>query len=373
MNRRDFIAAGGLAVAASAWAVSARAGAYARADYDRAWIIDALGAPGELDPSVAPDAPLSPRALADVKACGVTALNVTVTVNGPGEYEGTLRTIARYERELAEHPEVFLKVRSVRDVELAKASGRVGLIYGFQDSAVLGDDLTRLAMFHALGVRIVQPTYNLRNLMGDGCMEAADAGLSILGRELVAEINRLSILLDLSHAGTRTIAEGIATAKAPMAITHTGCRALVDVPRNVHDRELKALANKGGVVGIYLVSFLRATGQPHAEDLIRHLDHAVNVCGEDHVGIGTDGRVSGARLDSAFAEYTRRRYENRVKAGIASPGEAPDVFNLISEYNEPRRMLLLAQDLERRGWPTQRIEKILGGNFRRLFSEVWRA
>jgi membrane dipeptidase len=372
VNRREFFSTGGLALASAPW-VSGRASAYARADYDEAWVIDALGAPGELDPNVALDAPLSARALADVKASGVTALNVTVTVNGPREYEGTLRTIARYEREIADHPDVFTKVRSARDLEQAKRTHRVGLIYGFQDSTVLGNDPTHLAMFHALGVRIVQPTYNARNLMGDGCMEPANAGLSMLGRELIAEINRLNIVLDLSHAGPRTIAEGIAASKVPMAISHTGCRALVDVPRNVHDRELKALADRGGVVGIYHVSFLRSSGQPHSADLIRHLQHALNVCGEDHVGIGTDGRISGARLDEAFTEYTRKRYEARKKAGIASPGEAPDVFNLIPEYNEPRRMLSLATDLDRLGWPTERIEKILGGNFRRLFSEVWRA
>ena len=217
----------------------------------------------------------------------------------------------------------------------------------------------------------MQPTYNRRNTMGDGCLEMANGGLSSLGYELVAQMNELRILLDLSHAGQRTIAEGIAASSKPMAITHTGCRDLVDVPRNVYDRELKALADKGGVAGIYCMPFLRNEGQPHSADLIRHLDHAVSVCGEDHVGIGTDGSTSGQRIDEIGREAQRKFFEARKKAGIASPGEAADVFNLIPEYNSPNRYYALAQDLQRAGWKSGRIEKVLGLNFARLFGEIW--
>lgn len=371
MDRRTFLTSAGLVAASPSWPIASASG-YSNKEYARAWIVDALASPGEFDSQSKPGQPLTARALADVQAAGVTAMNVTVTVKGPGEYEGTIRTIARYERELGEHSDIFVKVRRASDLKTAKVSGRTGLIYGFQDSAVLGADLSRLSMFHDLGVRIVQPTYNLRNLMGDGCMEPADGGLSVLGHDLIAEINRLNIVLDLSHAGPRTIADGIAASKAPMAITHTGCRALVDVPRNVHDRELKALADRGGVVGIYFMSFLRASGQPRADDVIRHLEHAVDICGEDHVGVGTDGKISATPLDAASAEYARKLYEDRKKAGVAAPGESPDVLNLIPEYNEPRRMLRLADDLEHRDWPAARIDKILGANFVRLFSEVWR-
>jgi membrane dipeptidase len=233
--------------------------------------------------------------------------------------------------------------------------------------------LSRLQLFYDLGVRISQPTYNLRNLIGDGCLEPNDGGLSRLGLDFVAEINRLNMLLDLSHAGPRTISQGIAASKAPVAITHTGCRALVDVPRNTHDSELKALADRGGVAGIYFMPFLRAGGQPHAEDLIRHLEHAVNVCGEDHVGLGTDGSISGIVLDDKMREMQRKFHESRVQAHVAAPGEAADIFNVIPEYNDARRFRTLAEDLSGRGWPSRRIEKILGANFARLFSEVWKA
>jgi len=324
-------------------------------------------------PELPEDAPLTDGDVADARRSGLTAVNVTVNEvgNGPDRYEKTVRGIGLIEREIANHPDVFLKVVRGEDLALARKSGRLGLIYGFQDTSMLEGDLSRVAVFHNLGVRIMQPTYNRRNLMGDGCLEEADGGLSHLGYEFIAEVNRLRVLLDLSHAGRKVIEQGIRASKVPMAITHTGCRALVDVPRNTDDASLKALADRGGVAGIYFMPFLRTSGQPHAEDLIRHLDHAVSICGEDHVGLGTDGTLSGVELNQAYWTVQRKFVEDRLKAGIAAPGEAPDVANLIPEYNDARRFLTLADDLARRGWSAARIDKILGGNFARLFAQVW--
>jgi membrane dipeptidase len=125
------------------------------------------------------------------------------------------------------------------------------------------------------------------------------------------------------------------------------------------------------VVGIYFMPFLRNGGMATSEDVIRHLEHAVKVCGEDHVGIGTDGGLSALVMDDRARERHREFYEYRKSKGIAAPGEAADVFNIVTEYNTPRRLETLASDLARRGWPRTRIEKILGGNFARLFTEVW--
>jgi len=266
----------------------------------------------------------------------------------------------------------LMKVLRGADIRSAKATRRLGVIYGCQDTTMLEGDLKKLAVFADLGVRIVQPTYNTRNLIGDGCLEKADGGLSKMGHDFIAEMNRLNLLVDLSHAGVRTIAEGIAASKAPVAITHTGCRALVDLPRNTPDAELKALADRGGVAGIYFMPFLRESGQPHAEDLIRHIEHAVDVCGEDHVGLGTDGTLSGVPLTDAYREHFRKEVEARQKAGVSAPGESAYVLTIVPEYNDPTRFKHLADDLMRRGWPSSRVEKLLGANFARLFTEVWR-
>ena len=372
-TRREALAWVGAAAATARWGHAFADAGFPASRYAGAMVIDALGGPGSFDPAAPDDAPLTPRALADVKASGVTAVNVTVNAvgNGPDRFEKTIDAIAGMERELAAHPDVFLKVLRAADLSLAKSSGRMGLIYGFQDTSMLDGDLTRLSIFHDFGLRICQVTYNRRNLMGDGCLEEADAGLSRLGREFIAEVNSLRIVLDLSHSGRRTIAEGIAASKAPVAISHTGCRALADLPRNTDDVSLKAMADKGGVAGIYFMPFLRTSGQPHAEDVMLHLEHAVNVCGEDHVGLGTDGTISGIELSEAYRDWFRKSVEERVKAGISAPGESPDVFTLIPEYNEPLRFKKHADDLARRGWKAARIEKVLGANFARLFAEVW--
>jgi membrane dipeptidase len=373
IDRRRFVTAASALVAMAHPVMAATAKrAYPKEKYARAVVIDALSGPGGDDETSAKQT-LSARALADAKASGVTALNLTVHSpgNAPHMFEDAVASLAFWQGQIELHPNHLLKVRSAGDLQSAKTSHRLGLIFGFQDTNMLEGDLTRVALFHGLGLRIIQPVYNRRNLMGDGCLEPADGGLSTLGRELIQELNRLNILLDLSHAGPRTIAEGIAASKAPMAITHTGCRALVDVPRNTHDSALKALADRGGVAGIFFMPFLRSSGQPHSEDVIRHLEHAVNVCGEDHVGLGTDGFISEIRLDANAAEEHRKFFEERVKAGVAAPGEAADVFNLVPEYNDPLRFFNLANDLSARGWSDARIEKVLGGNFGRLFREVW--
>jgi membrane dipeptidase len=380
LTRREALAAGiaaaaGLSLAKTPITIAAAASGFNAERYSKATIIDALGGPGGVDPSIPEGTPLQPKDLADVRASGVTAVNLTVNLpgNGTDRFAKTIENIAGIERELTLHPDVLLKILNARDVPVAKSTRRLGLIYGCQDTSMLDGDLTRLATFYNLGVRICQPTYNRRNLIGDGCMETADGGLSKLGYDFVAEVNRLNILLDLSHAGPRTIAEGIAASKAPMAITHTACRALVDLPRNTYDKDLKALADRGGVAGIYFMPFLRLSGQPHAEDVIRHIEHAVDVCGEDHVGLGTDGTISGALINDALMAAARKEHDERVKAGISAPGETAEVIPLVPEYNDPRRFMRLADDLARRGWSSSRIEKLLGQNFARLFTDVWTA
>jgi membrane dipeptidase len=361
--------------AAAAAAAAAASAAYPRSRYDRAIVIDALGGLGEFNPDAPEDAPLSARALADVRDSGVTVINFTINEvgNGPNKFMAAVKTIAELEHEVMLHPDALMKILRGQDIQTAKTTKRLGIVYGCQDTTMLEADLKNLLVFADLGVRIVQPTYNIRNLMGDGCIEKADGGLSKMGYDFIAEMNRLKLLLDLSHAGPRTIAEGIAASKVPMAISHTGCRALVDLPRNTRDSELRALADRGGVVGIYFMPFLRESGQPHAEDLILHIEHAVNVCGEDHVGLGTDGSISGVPLTDAYRAYFRKEEEARRKAGYGAPGESGDVLTIVPEYNDPLRFARLANDLTNRGWSNTRIDKLLGANFARLFADVWDA
>jgi membrane dipeptidase len=345
----------------------------ARRLYERAISIDGLGYLSSFDPGNGPDQPLNPRTIAELRASGITAINFTVgsVGNDAGMFEQSASILAFWTGVVARHPDLLLKVDTFADLERAKRTNRVGVIFGFQDSSMFGNDVGNVKVFRDLGVRIVQPTYNLRNLAGDGCLEPANGGLSRFGHQLVAALNEAKIVVDLSHAGSRTQLDGIAASTAVPIISHSGCRALVDTPRNTGDDVMRALSNKGGVLGIYSMPFLKATGQPHAEDLWRHIEHAVNVMGEDHVGLGTDGGVPAITDLDAYRVHLRESHERRVQAGFAAPGESADVMLIVPEYNSPRRFEMLADDLLRRGHSTARVEKIIGGNFARVFRSVW--
>jgi membrane dipeptidase len=332
-------------------------------------VIDSLGSFGD------DSAPLPATDLADAKASGLTALNLTVNGHSVGSYlrnyEDTVRSIAYYDAQIAAHPDALMQIRRVDDLAEAKRRGKLGLIYGFQDATPLGEDLDRADLFCNFGVRIFQLTYNRRNLVGDGCLESGNAGLSEFGRKLIARLNERKALIDLSHAGERTTLEAAEASKAPIAITHTGCAALTAYPRNKTDKELRKVADRGGYVGIYLMPFLRSQGQPMAADVIAHLEHAIDVCGEDHVGIGSDGIIGRTEITAQFKKEWADEINDRRKRGISAPGEDPNVYAFIPDLNRPDRFGRIAELLSARKHSDERIAKILGGNFRRLLQDVW--
>nr|WP_295658984.1 membrane dipeptidase [Polymorphobacter sp.] len=359
----------------------AASGAFAKAiatneRYDRAIVIDGLGTPDDPDGDKYPDSNVfSPRGLAQLHASGGTAWQVTVgdVGNAPTNWDKTLANIADWDAIIDANPTAFVHARSATDIRAAKAAGKAAIIFGTQDTAMAGTQLDRLDVLNGLGVRVVQLTYNLRNLSGDGALEMANAGLSKLGYSTIARIEKNKQLVDLSHGGAKTIAEAIAAAKRPPTISHTGCRNLYDHPRNVWDAELKACADKGGVVGIYWMPYLVPGGKPTTADLIRHMAHAVDVCGEDHVGIGTDGVLSEIVIDDKARAAQKTAFEDRVAKGVVAPGDGPDIFTIIAELNSPMRFRMLSDALAKAGWPGARIDKVLGGNLLRLYGEVWPA
>lgn len=381
-SRRRFLRSALVAGAAALLPLAARRARAAAAPSTPIWpgyhdavVIDTLGGPGLYDAE--PFAPLAAAALADARASGLTAVNLTVNGASVGSYarnyEDAVREIAYWNGQIAAHPDALMQIRRTADLADAKRSGRLGLIYGFQDATPFGENLDRLDAFWDLGVRIYQLTYNKRNLVGDGCLEPANAGLSMFGRTLVEKLNGRKALIDLSHAGERTTLDAAAASKAPIAITHTGCAAINANPRNKTDNELKQVADKGGYIGIYLMPFLRGKGQPMAADLIAHIEHAVDVCGEDHVGIGTDGSISPVAVTEKFKKDFATQIEDRRKAGISAPGENPNVYTFLPDLNRADRFARIAELLSERKHSDARIAKILGGNFARLLKDVWGA
>ncbi len=279
--------------------------------------------------------------------------------------------ISRWESEIDRHPDTLARIRSVADLDAAKRERRTGLCYAFQDGTFFETDLARLEVFHRLGVRVIQPTYNRRNLLGDGCLEPDNAGLSKTGVEAIERMNALGILVDLSHCGRKTAADALRVSKRPVVFSHTGCAAIAEHPRNRTDAELRALADQGGVAGIYFMPYLRVGYQPGADDVMRHLEHAVNVAGEDHVSIGSDGGISPEVVDEAFKQRFAEITRARVEAGIAAPGETETGYLFAADLNTSRRLETLAGMLAERGWSDARIEKVLGLNLRRVYAAVW--
>ena len=341
--------------------------------YDADVVIDACGGPGSYNSEQG--IPLNDSMLQDIRASGLTCASVTVgpvgTRPSAEALEGIFRDIGILEAEVDRHPDVLCKIKRHEDVAIAKSSRRLGLIYALQDGVAFEDNLDRLQMLYRFGLRIIQPTYNLRNLLGDGCLEPGNAGLSKSGRDAIRRMNELGILVDLSHCGRQTTNEAMEASTRPVAFTHTGCAAVYDHPRNKTDEQLRALADKGGVAGIYFMPYLRPSGQPMAEDVIRHVEHALQAAGEDHVGIGTDGVVSALELTPEYVKMHKEEVAARKKAGIGAAGESEDVYLYIPDLNTPRRLETLADLLFKRGHSSTRVEKLLGANFARLFHDAW--
>jgi membrane dipeptidase len=344
---------------------SSRRGAWPR--YEQAMVVDFLASPGPFNTPVNVEA-LTPEMLRNAQASGITALNLTI---GGATPQAVFESMARWERDIERHPDVLMKIRTTADLQTAKQQKTLGLIYGFQDGVGIDTDLSRVPLYHAFGLRIVQLTYNVRNMFGDGCLQPENGGLTPLGRQLVEALNAKGIIVDLAHCGQRTTADAIEHSSRPVSISHSGCRAIADRPRSKLDTDLKRMADKGGVMGIYLMPFLTMGGQPTSHDLIRHIEHAINVCGEDHVGIGSDLSITPHVVDAEYMRVHRTFVEGRIKAGIAAPGEDPAVPMFVSDLNTPRRMERIAELLLARGHSAARVEKIIGQNFVRLMRDTW--
>jgi membrane dipeptidase len=317
--------------------------------------------------------PLSPRILADARASGMSAVNVTLgyVAGGGDPFEQTVREIGVWNWRLRRHRAELAQVLTADDLTRARREGRIGIIYGVQNAAMVGEHAERIDTFAELGLRVVQLTYNPANLLGGGAVAPARTPLTKLGREVIARCNANRLMVDLSHSGERTCLEATYASAAPISINHTGCRALNDVPRNKSDEELRTVARKGGFVGIYFMPFLARNSVAHAEDVVAHIDHAVNVCGEDHVGIGTDGGTTAIDDLAAYRRHVAGQIAQRRAAGIGAPGENADTLPLVLDLQGPGQFERLAGLLARRGYSGRRIDKILGLNFLAFARAVW--
>jgi membrane dipeptidase len=330
--------------------------------YKNSVVIDSL-----CGPLVDMDASPSADTLRAVRQSGITAINFTVS---EPSFEGTVGNIAAVEALVEQHPDTFLIVRQHSDIARAKRESKVGIMPGFQYTAFLEENPERIDLFCRLGVRIMQLTYNNRSIFGDGCLEPGNAGLSKAGIAAIKKMNELGVAVDLSHSGYRTTADGISESKKPVLITHSGCAAVYPHPRSKPDEILKSLADHGGYFGVYLMPYVVASPTvPTREHVLDHLVHAINVCGVDHVGIGSDGSIQKVVLTAEQKTNFDQDIARRSKLGIGAPGE--DRYPYVPDLNGPDHMEIIATELAKRGQPAPVIEKVLGANFQRVIGDIW--
>jgi len=307
------------------------------------------------------------------KAGGVTAVNHTVTNVEMGFSAGAL-AVNECRRWIEANADRAVLATSVGHIEGAKAEGKVAVILGPQNAKIIEENLGYLDIFYDLGLRIMQLTYQHRNFVGNGCGERSDGGLSNFGLDVVNRMNELGIVIDLSHCGWKTTADAIEASDDPVICSHSHPYALTPHPRNKSDDLIRALADKGGVIGISSFAPICALvpGQgPSIPDVITHIDYVANLVGIDHVGLGSDINErstpeSRARSQDLYPEL-RYIYPLDVGGGRSFDVEQCHAEGLSSIESFPEITKLLVA----RGYCDADILKVLGGNFLRLFEQVW--
>jgi membrane dipeptidase len=299
---------------------------------------------------------------------GFHAANWTVA-GGTGD--GTLSTLAKIAERyslIEQHPDRLLLVERTADIERARREGKFGVILGFQGVEPLESRFHLLAVFHKLGVRVIGLTYNNRNAAGSGCLEPDDGRLTRFGLELVREMNRLGILLDLTHVGNRTSLDACAASFEPVVFSHSNAKVVRNNPRNLTDEQIQACAATGGVVGIAtFADFVGDTTggrRPTLEDYFRHIDHVVQLVGMDHVGIGTD----------IFADPTHGTWWNsntRMRYPEICGGMTYETHGLLG-FEQHSQFAGVVEAMLTHGYQEADILKIVGANWLRVFRAVWR-
>ena len=307
--------------------------------------------------------PMSAQDEADFRASGITGFHHAIGLGGPNAKEGALAFFAIWGNYVARHAHLFCAVGQVTDLVRAKRDGKCAIIMGLQDS----DHFLRPAdvkYFYEIGQRVSQLTYNSQNRIGSGSTDRVDGGISDFGVSIIEEMNKVGMLVDVSHSGDRTTLDAITLSPKPIAITHSNCRAIIDHPRVKTDEAIRALGKKGGVMGITGVrNFVSKTDPTTIVNIVDHIDHVVKVAGIDHVGIGTDSDLNG--YDDTTPEM------NKQLRGAYKDSYAFREKIDVDGYDHPRKMFDLTEELIRRRYSDANIKAVLGGNFQRLLTSTW--
>lgn len=297
----------------------------------------------------------------DMRRGGLTAANCTCSI-----WEGfraTMDNVARWKGWFREHSDLITQVTTSADIARAKREGKTGIILGWQNLTGIEDQIGYLQLFKELGVGIMQIAYNTQNLVGTGCYESRDGGLSDFGHEVIAEMNRLGILCDLSHVGAKTSEDVIKASKKPVAYTHCLPGALKAHPRNKSDEQLRFIVERGGFVGVTMFPpFLRRGTESTVDDYVEAIEYVIKLCGEDQVGFGTDFTQG---YDRKFFEWIT--HDKGYARKLTEFGEIVNPAGIREIKDYPN----LTAAMQKRGWKESRIRKVMGENWVRLLKDVW--
>lgn len=334
-----------------------------------------FGIPRGLSPAQRPDALIwdamgelreeyDAALLRDMLGSGMDAITITLCdpkPEGAEALELAVDSLLQHDRFLAKHPEFFIKATSVADVDRARREQKLAVFYLYQNTVQFGKDLDRVDLFHEMGLRSCQLTYNTKNHAGVGCWE--EGGLTPFGRDLIARMNERRMLIDLSHANMQTMAETVAASKAPVIVSHTACMAVHTNRRNTTDANMKAVANRGGVIGIcQMRPFLTTKKSDNLHAYFDHLVHAIRVAGAEHIAIGSDRDHRVITLSPEYLAELRKEEGSQVVDS--------DLPYFINELNGPRRMEVVWDGLVKRGLSASDVERVMGTNLRRIYSDV---
>ncbi|MGC4105884.1 MAG: membrane dipeptidase [Thermomicrobiales bacterium] len=338
----------------------------ARDVHESSIVIDGLFC--HLDEPIPPTPDVPGMMFEHLIAAGVTAFNNTALPDSfPQTMEGALETLYGANLLYDAFSDQVVPVLTTADIALAKATGRVGMILGTQGLACIGEDTRNLWVLYRLGVRIMQLTYNEHNALGSGCMEPNDYGLTRRGQQAIEQIGVFGAVLDLSHVGARTSMDAIAYAKKPPVFSHVAVKHFNAHNRAVSDDHIRAMAEKGGVIGLcpHSIFIEREPGKrPTIEDYIDQIEYVAELVGTDFIGIGTDN----FQTDNYFARRGRSSFARTLPTffgGYSANEKHAEGFSKWRDWPN------LTQHLLARGFSADDVSKILGGNFLRVFAQNW--